>query len=198
MTERLQKILARAGYGSRRTCEEFIRQGRVHVDGQVAQLGERADGHISLITMDGQPVVIPSEYIYIMLNKPRGVLSSSRSQGGHPTLYEYVNIDERVFPVGRLDLDSEGLIILTDDGDLTHRLTHPSYMHEKEYLVQLDQTPTNDQLQRWRDGLELPEGGITLPADVRMDIQEDNTMWIRIVLREGRKRQIRVSAEASV
>jgi 23S rRNA pseudouridine2605 synthase len=196
MTERLQKILARAGYGSRRTCEEFIRQGRVRVDGQVAQLGERADGHISLITMDGQPVVIPSEYIYIMLNKPRGVLSSSRSQGGHPTLYEYVNIDERVFPVGRLDLDSEGLIILTDDGDLTHRLTHPSYMHEKEYLVQLDQTPTNDQLQRWRDGLELPEGGITLPADVRMDIQEDNTRWIRIVLREGRKRQIRVSAEA--
>lgn len=195
MTERLQKILARAGFGSRRTCEEFIRQGRVRVDGQVAQLGERADGRTSQITMDGQPVVIPSEYIYIMLNKPRGVLSSSRSQGGHPTLYDYVNIDERVFPVGRLDLDSEGLIILTDDGDFTHRLTHPSYKHEKEYLVQLDQTPTDDQLQRWRDGLKLPEGGITLPADVRMDIQEDNTRWICIVLREGRKRQIRVSAE---
>lgn len=195
MTERLQKILARAGFGSRRTCEEFIRQGRVRVDGQVAQLGERADGRTSQITMDGQPVVIPSEYIYIMLNKPRGVLSSSRSQGGHPTLYDYVNIDERVFPVGRLDLDSEGLIILTDDGDFTHRLTHPSYKHEKEYLVQLDQTPTDDQLQRWRDGLKLPEGGITLPADVRMDIQEDNTQWICIVLREGRKRQIRVSAE---
>ena len=195
MTERLQKILARAGFGSRRTCEEFIRQGRVRVDGQVAQLGERADGRTNQITMDGQPVVIPSEYIYIMLNKPRGVLSSSRSQGGHPTLYDYVNIDERVFPVGRLDLDSEGLIILTDDGDFTHRMTHPSYKHEKEYLVQLDQTPTDDQLQRWRDGLKLPEGGITLPADVRMDIQEDNTQWICIVLREGRKRQIRVSAE---
>jgi 23S rRNA pseudouridine2605 synthase len=195
MTERLQKILARAGFGSRRTCEEFIRQGRVSVDGRVAQLGETADGDKNLITLDGQPIVIPSEYIYIMLNKPRGVLSSSRSQGGHPTLFDYVNIDERVFPIGRLDLDSEGLIILTDDGGLTHRLTHPSYKHEKEYLVQLDQTPTDDQLQRWRDGIHLPEGGITLPADVRTDIQENDARWIRIVLREGRKRQIRVSAE---
>jgi 23S rRNA pseudouridine2605 synthase len=196
MTERLQKILARAGFGSRRTCEEFIRQGRVCVDGEVAKIGERADWRINLITMDDQPIVIPSEYIYIMLNKPRGVLSSSRSQGGHPTLFDYVNIDERVFPVGRLDLDSEGLIILTDDGDLTHRLTHPSYEHEKEYLVQLDQTPTDDQLQRWRDGIQLPEVGMTLPADVRTDLQEHDPRWIRIVLREGRKRQIRVSAEA--
>lgn len=195
MTERLQKILARAGYGSRRTCEEFIRDGRVRVDGQIARLGDRADGGLSPITLDGKPIVIPSENIYIMLNKPRGVLSSSRSQGGHPTLFDYVDIDERVYPVGRLDLDSEGLIILTDDGDLTHRLTHPSFKHEKDYLVQLDQTPTEDQLQCWRNGIQLPEGGKTLPAKLWTAFQGDDRRWIRIVLREGRKRQVRVSAE---
>ncbi len=196
MTERLQKILARAGYGSRRTCEEFVRQGRVCVDGHVAHLGERTDGRLRLITLDGQPVAIPSENIYIMLNKPRGVLSSSRSQGGHRTLFDYVDIDERVYPIGRLDLDSEGLIILTDDGDLTHRLTHPSFRHEKEYLVQLDQSPTGEQLQYWRDGLRLHDGSVTLPAKVWRDPQGDDARWIRIVLREGRKRQIRLSAKA--
>jgi 23S rRNA pseudouridine2605 synthase len=133
MSERLQKVLARGGLGSRRHCEEIIRAGRVKVNGKTASIGENVDIKTDAITVDSIPVQIPVIHRYIKLHKPIGYLSSSRSQGGRPTIYELVATTERVYPVGRLDLQSEGLILLTDDGDLTQRLSHPRYKHEKEY-----------------------------------------------------------------
>ena len=147
MTERLQKVLARAGYGSRRSCEEIIREGRVLVDGEVAEIGKVVDLQINRITVDGELVDLTPDFIYLMFYKPRGVLSSSRSQGGHKTLYSFIDVDQRIYPVGRLDLHSEGLMLLTNDGALTYRLTHPRFRHEKEYLVELSQRPSEEQLQ---------------------------------------------------
>ncbi|MGD8552825.1 MAG: S4 domain-containing protein, partial [Anaerolineales bacterium] len=141
MSERLQKVLAHAGVASRRKSEELIRQGRVTVDGGRAEIGMKVEPDEVEIRVDGKKISAPERKVYILLNKPTGVLSSTRSQGGLPTVLDLVSIDERVYPVGRLDLDSEGLILLTNDGDLANRLTHPRYEHEKEYRVQLDRRP---------------------------------------------------------
>ena len=131
MKERLQKILARAGFGSRRACEEFISQGRVMVNGEVAQLGQKADLDRDRITLNGKPVRVEHRHTYIVLHKPRGVLSDEGDGSGRlPTVHDLVQVPGRLFPVGRLDLRSEGLILLTDDGDLAYRLTHPSFGHE--------------------------------------------------------------------
>ncbi|MGW8250781.1 MAG: pseudouridine synthase, partial [Anaerolineales bacterium] len=135
MEERLQKILAKAGIGSRRACEELIAKGRVTVNGKVAQLGMKADPERDRILLDGRPVSLQTSNIYIALNKPRNVLSTVESDDPRSTVRDLVPIPERVYPVGRLDADSEGLILLTNDGELTNRLTHPRYGHEKEYRV---------------------------------------------------------------
>jgi len=141
MEERLQKILARAGYGSRRTCEELITSGRVKVNGQVAKLGEKADPEKDQITVDNQIVSIEQEYVYIALYKPRGVLSTTQSSDQRKTVLDLVDTNQRVFPVGRLDFDSEGLMLLTNDGELANRVTHPRYAHEKEYRVLVSKQP---------------------------------------------------------
>jgi len=130
--ERLQKILAQAGFGSRRSCEQFIQAGRVRVNGQVAKIGQKADPSKDKITLDGKPVAARVEYVYIALHKPRNILSTvSPEQGDNrKTVIDLVDVPERVYPVGRLDFDSEGLILLTNDGELANRLTHPRYGHE--------------------------------------------------------------------
>ncbi|MGA9533846.1 MAG: pseudouridine synthase, partial [Anaerolineales bacterium] len=128
-----------------------------------------------------------------MLHKPAEVLSSLQSQGGHETVDALVDVPERLYPVGRLDLDSEGLILLTNDGELTYRLTHPSFEHEKEYRVRLNRPLDPDGLAKWRSGLRIPGLGRTAPADVRFE--DDEKRWIRIVMHEGMKRQIRRTAE---
>jgi 23S rRNA pseudouridine2605 synthase len=134
MEERLQKILARAGFGSRRACEELIRQGRVAVDGKVAQIGQKADPDRDRITVDGKPVELKQGHTYVALYKPQGVLSDEGDGSGRlTTARDLVPLPGHLFPVGRLDLRSEGLILLTDDGALANRLTHPRYSHEKEY-----------------------------------------------------------------
>lgn len=195
MNERLQKVLASAGVASRRGSEDLIRQGRVTVDGKCAELGMKVDARNSVIKVDGRKISGPEDKVYILLNKPAGVLSSTRSQGGLPTVLDKVHVDERVYPVGRLDADSEGLILLTNDGEVANRLTHPRYEHEKEYRVELNAKPDDEQLQTWRRGVVLPDKFRTKPAKVWREPDEPRGHWIRVVLEEGHKRQLRLTAE---
>ena len=191
MQERLQKILARAGYGSRRACEVPIRQGRVLVNGDVARLGQRADPTRDSITVDGKPIQVSHDDVYVALNKPRGVLSDEGDGSGQlTTVRDLVPLPGHLFPVGRLDLLSEGLVLLTSDGDLAHLLTHPRFEHSKEYCVLVQDHPGKHTLRKWRKGVDL-DGRWTAPASVSVMRRERDRCWIRVVLREGRKRQIR-------
>jgi len=191
MEERLQKILAHAGHGSRRSCEVLISEGRVTVNGELATLGQRADVERDTIKVDGQRVRAPEPSIYIALHKPRGVLSDAGDQTRQRrTVFDLVNVSGHLFPIGRLDLMSEGLVLLTNDGDLAHRLTHPRYEHNKVYRVRVEGHPDDKALRSWRRGVYL-DGRKTVPAEVRVERREKGSTWLRVVLREGRKRQIR-------
>lgn len=194
MTERLQKVLARRGLGSRRHCEDLIHAGRVTVNGMVAMLGDKVDPHAVDIRIDGELLYPPEPHRYIKLHKPPGYLCSTQSQGGHPTIFNLVPIPERIHPVGRLDLDSEGLILLTNNGELTQRLTHPSYQHEKEYRVLFEESPSHTQLSHWQGGVLLPDGYLTKRSHISVQSQEQGQTWCNVILREGRKRQIRTMA----
>jgi 23S rRNA pseudouridine2605 synthase len=194
MEERLQKILARAGIGSRRACEEIIVKGRVTVNGKVALIGMKADPVRDRILVNGRPINLETSSIYIALNKPRNVLSTVESDDPRTTVRDLVPVSERIYPVGRLDAESEGLILLTNDGDLTNRLTHPRYGHEKEYRVLVARRPDEEQLAIWRRGVVLPDGYQTGPARVTLDSLFGKGAWLRVILREGRKRQIRETA----
>jgi len=191
MEERVQKLLARAGHGSRRSAEGLIAEGRVTVNGQVIELGAKADPDVDDIRLDGRPVRAPEPSTYIALNKPRGVLSDEGdARGERRTVFDLVKMSAHLFPVGRLDLNSEGLVLLTDDGDLAHRLTHPRYEHTKEYHILVEGRPESEVLERWRQGLYL-DGRRTAPAEVSVLRHDGGQTWLRVVLREGRKRQIR-------
>ena len=191
MDERLQKILARAGFGSRRACEELIRQGRVKVNGVVAQIGQKADPDRDRITVDGNTIQVARRHVYVALHKPRGVLSDEGDEAGRfSTVRDLVGLPGRLFAVGRLDLQSEGLLLLTDDGDLANRLTHPRYEHAKEYQVDVEGQPDEETLKRWRRGVFL-DGRRTAPAEVAVLQSERDHTWLRVVMREGRKRQVR-------
>lgn len=189
--ERLQKVLARSGVASRRRCEELIAAGRVKVNGEtVSTPGSKVDPEHDRIEVDGKLIALPRRHIYLLLNKPAGYVSTVHDPHGRPAVMDLVDTPARLYPVGRLDLDSEGLLLLTDDGDLTQRLTHPSYEHEKEYHVWVDGQPTARTLQRLREGIEL-EDGFTWPAEVTILHQEGDGTWLRFVVHEGRKRQLR-------
>ncbi len=188
---RLQKILAHAGVASRRKAEELIRQGRVTVNGRVVtELGARADPARDDIRVDGERVRPVSEHVYILLNKPRGVLSVMEDARGRRSLGDLVQVPVRLYPVGRLDVTSEGLILLTDNGELANLLTHPRYQHEKEYHVLVNGHPTDKTLEAWRRGVML-EGKLTAPAQVEVLRKEKEATLLRVVMREGRKRQVR-------
>ena len=189
--ERLQKVLARLGFGSRRACEELIAEERVTVNGEVAQLGRRVDVEHDEVAVDGAPVGIRPDLVYYLLNKPTDVITTADDPQGRPTVVEIVPSEPRVFPVGRLDADTEGLLLLTNDGTLTHRLTHPSFGVEKEYLAQVDGVPSRAALRRLREGIEL-EDGMTAPA--RVTAVED--ALLRITIHEGRNRQVRRMCDA--
>lgn len=192
MEERVQKILARAGYGSRRSCEDLIIAGRVAINGVKAILGSKADQVHDTITVDGKELPREeAEKIYIALYKPRGVLSDTDPNDPRQTVFDLVDVPGHLFAVGRLDLDSEGLILLTNDGILANRLTHPRYGHEKEYRVLVASRPDDDQLKAWRSGVVLDDGYRTQPAEVRVEQPFGKGAWLRVILREGRKRQIR-------
>src|SRR5262249_37958718 len=153
--ERVQKLLARAGIGSRRACEELIAAGRVTVDGEVARLGARADPARQRVELDGVPVVVRDDVVYYLLNKPAGVVSTANDPQGRTTVVDLVPQHPRVFPVGRLDTDTSGLILLTNDGELTQLLTHPSHGVRKTYLAEVTGIPSARALHSLRHGVDL-------------------------------------------
>ena len=189
--ERLQKVLARAGVGSRRTNEALIAEGRVTVNGEVAILGRRVDAQTDRIALDGVPVVVDTTLVHWLLNKPAGYVTTAHDTHGRPTVLDLVPGAPRVFPVGRLDLDTEGLLLLTNDGDLTQLLTHPRHGVEKEYYVEVEGKPTPAELRTLRTGVELDDGP-THPARAKI-LQESGsgTTALTIVVKEGRKRMVR-------
>jgi 23S rRNA pseudouridine2605 synthase len=189
--ERLQKVLARTGIGSRRVCEDLIAEGRVTVNGAVAELGRRVDPETDRVEVDGVPLSVREGLVHYLLNKPAGVVTTASDPQGRPTVVELVPAEPRVFPVGRLDADTEGLLLLTNDGDLTHRLTHPSFGVEKEYLALVEGTPSAGALRRLREGVELDDG-VTAPA--RASLQPPSSLTL--VIHEGRNRQVRRMCEA--
>jgi 23S rRNA pseudouridine2605 synthase len=193
MEERLQKILAQAGYGSRRACETIIEAGRVRVNGYIAVLGQKADPLKDKISVDGKPIAAAEQLTYIALYKPRNVLSTVEAEAGdqRQTVRDLIPVEGHLYPVGRLDFDSEGLVLMTNDGDLTNRLTHPKFGHEKEYRVLIARRPDEEQLNTWRRGVVLEDGYKTQPADVRFESTSGKGAWIRVTMGEGRKRQIR-------
>jgi 23S rRNA pseudouridine2605 synthase len=193
--ERLQKLLARAGLGSRRACEVLIAEGRVRVDDAVATLGTRADPKTARVTVDDIPVVVAPDAVYWLCNKPSGYVTTVRDPQQRPTVLELVPPEPRVFPVGRLDLDSEGLLLLTNDGELTQLLTHPSHGVEKEYLAEVEGVPGPAALRTLRDGVELDDG-LTYPARVRLVQKRRDRSALSITIHEGRKRQVRRMCEA--
>lgn len=194
--ERLQKVLAHAGVASRRRAEELIRAGRVRVNGQVVRkLGTKVDPERDVIAVDGQPIAQFASHTYILLHKPPGVLSTTHDPHGRPTVLDLVETEARVYPVGRLDKDSEGLILLTDDGELAHRLTHPRYEHEKAYRVLVEGRPDERALRKLQEGVELEEE-VTWPAAVEVEAEEGGGAWLRVVIHEGRKRQVRRMCQA--
>lgn len=185
-TEKLHKVLARAGVGSRRTCEDLIADGRVTVDGRVAQLGSRVDPHVAHLEVDGVGVGVRPDAVYYLLHKPAGVYSTAADEHGRTTVVDLVPAEPRVFPVGRLDAATEGLLILTNDGDLTYSLTHPKFGVDKEYLVHVKGRVNSGAIRRLREGVELTDG-MTAPAKV----SEPLPGVLRIVIHEGRNHQVR-------
>jgi pseudouridine synthase len=190
---RLQKYIADCGLASRRKAEELIRAGKVKVNGQIiTQLGTKIDPAKDKVFVDGKLLKPKADKIYIKLNKPRGYYSSCVSQRGERTVLDLVkNVKERLYPVGRLDVASEGLMILTNDGELANRLMHPRYEHEKEYIINVECRITNDELMKLQSGIVI-DGEKTRPAKIALIGQKE----FRIILKEGKKRQIRKMVEA--
>jgi len=189
--ERLQKVLARAGIGSRRRSEELIEGGAITINGTVATLGDKVDVDVDTVAVDGVRIGVAPGLVYYLLNKPAGVVTTTADTHGRPTVIDRVPAEPRVFPVGRLDQDTEGLLLLTNDGDLAHRLTHPSFGVDKEYVAQVEGVPTRGALRALRQGVELDDGP-TAPATAALG----SDGLLRLVIHEGRNRQVRRMCEA--
>ena len=205
MKERLQKILARAGHGSRRSAEALITAGRVTVNGvRVTELGTAADAEADHIEVDGRPIEVAAAPVYLAMNKPVGFLTSVSDPRGRRTVLDLYppGLPHHVFPIGRLDRDSEGLLLLTNDGEFAHRLAHPRFELDKEYHALVRGTPSTDALRRLRGGVEI-EGRRTSPADVEVVAtppfgHEARTghAWLKLIIHEGRRRQVRLMCAA--
>ena len=207
--ERLQKLIARAGLASRRRAEELIVDGRVRVNGTVAVIGASADPAVDRIEVDGRPLPSPSRAVHLAVHKPPGFLSSAHDERGRRSVVGLVDAGgERLWPAGRLDVESEGLMILTNDGDWANRVLHPRYGNEREYAALVSPPPTRAVLQRLRDGVELEDGPARVldarfalpPPEVERERDEAGA-WIRVRIGEGRKREVRrmfAAVDASV
>jgi 23S rRNA pseudouridine2605 synthase len=194
--QRLQKILAQAGIASRRRSEELLRAGRVSVNGQVVSaMGTQADPERDHIEVDGQRIVLEVEPVYFLLRKPRGYLSTCYDPQGRKTVLELVPYIPGLHPVGRLDRDTTGLLILSNDGSFTQALTHPRHGISKTYVAQVRGRPTPTALQTLRSGVRL-EGGLTLPAQVELLEKRADASVLALTIREGRNRQVRRMLEA--
>ena len=189
--ERVQKVLARAGVRSRRVCDDLVAAGRVTVNRVPAEPGQRVDPRADEVAVDGVPVPVAPDLVYYLLNKPSGVVTTASDPEGRPTVLDLVPAEPRVFPVGRLDFDTEGLIVLTNDGALAQRLAHPSHGVPKEYLAEVEGTPGPAALRRLREGVELDDGP-SAPAVVGQVAPHA----LRIVVHQGRNRQVRRMLEA--
>lgn len=194
MMERLQKLIAHAGLASRREAEEMIADGRVTVDGQPAHLGQKIDRETARVEVDGVPLPVAPDLVYYLLNKPQGVVSTAQDTHGRTTVVDLVHADTRVYPVGRLDMESEGLILLTNDGTLAELLTHPRFEVEKTYTVLVEGVPSKERLRRLRDGVMLDDGPARA-ASVRVLDTHAGRALLEIVMREGRNREIRRMCE---
>jgi len=190
-SERLQKVLAAAGLGSRRQCEELITTGRVEIDRKVVtELGTRVDSARQEVRVDGTPLKKP-KLVYYAVNKPSGVVSTNRDPSGRPRVIDLIPSDqERLFAIGRLDLYSEGLILVTNDGELANRLTHPRYGVSKTYRVTVAGTPTREVLDQLRHGIHLAEG-LARAEHISIKSRHKESTVLEMVLREGKNREIR-------
>jgi pseudouridine synthase len=188
--ERVQRALARAGFGSRRACEELIAAGRVEVGGRVVALGDRVDPERDELRVDGRRVSVDPGLRYLALHKPRGVTTTMRDAHAERDLRRFLPKGPRVFAVGRLDRDTEGLLLLTNDGELAHRLAHPRHGVEKEYLAEVDGAPSARQLGRLRRGVRLDDG-VARATQARAVGRTGGRGAVRLVLTEGRKREVR-------
>lgn len=188
--ERLQKVMAHAGIASRRASEELISQGRVSVNGTVAELGTKADPATDDIRLDGERINVDVELVHVMLNKPQGVVSTADDPEGRPTVTDLVTLPQRLYPVGRLDLDSEGLLLLTNDGELTNALLHPSSQVDKIYVALVRGTVKDHTVTTLLDGVELDDGWARPTSCEVLESQRDRTL-IQLTMTEGRKREVR-------
>lgn len=196
MRERLQKVLAAMGVASRRRAEEMIGRGEVTVNGRVASLGETVDAERDHIAVRGVPLTSAPATVYLALNKPAGFVTSLRSTHGERTVSDLVGTGERVFPVGRLDRSTSGLLLMTNDGDWANLVTHPRYEVEKEYIAVVEGSPSSAVLRRLREGVVLEDGSRTAPARVELITSQGESSRLRITVIEGKKRQIRQMAAA--
>jgi 23S rRNA pseudouridine2605 synthase len=191
MEQRLQKIIAEMGIASRRKAEELITEGRVTVNGKTAVIGMKADLSADHIKVDGKLLVNPEKKVYFIFNKPAGVVTSLSDPEGRPTVNDFLRgIKQRVFPVGRLDYDSEGMLILTNDGEFTHAVLHPSRKIPKTYLVKIKGALEEEEIIKLRSGIRL-DRSVTAPAKVKRLRKAEHNSWIEMTITEGKKRQIR-------
>ncbi len=194
MEERIQKIIASSGVCSRRKAEELIQAGKVRVNGTIAKLGDKADAEADVVEVSGRVITSGQRY-YIMLNKPRGYITSLDDERDRKTVNELVDVGTRIHPVGRLDYNSEGLLVMTNDGALTYRLTHPSHEIPKGYIVTV-RGKLEDAITILKSSIEI-DGRMTRPADVSVIREDSDGGLLHIILREGRNRQIRRMCEAA-
>lgn len=193
---RLQKFLAQAGISSRRGAEEMIRQGRVKVNGKPAEIGSQVDPSKDEVRLDGKSIFLRAQKVYLAFNKPGGCITTMRDPQGRKTVFDFLPaLSQRIFPVGRLDYDAEGLLLLTNDGELSNRLLHPRYGISKVYEVKVKGRPSLKALEKLRSGVEL-EDGVTAPALVDLIRELPGSTWLRITLHQGWNRQLKRMGEA--
>ena len=189
--ERLQKIIAQAGLASRRQAEQWLQDGRVRVNGRQVTLGDKADPGVDQIEVDGRPLPKAEKKLYLLLNKPLGFVTTLKDPQGRPTIRRFLNgVDQRVYPVGRLDVNSEGLLLLTNDGWLTQHLLHPRHQVSKTYRVKISGRISPEACKQLEEGVAL-EDGLTAPAVVRNVHYSARNSWFDLEIREGRNRQVR-------
>ena len=193
--ERVQKVLAAAGLGSRRACEQLIAAGRVAVDGTVVALGAKADATSQVITVDGERIHSNPTLVYLLLNKPAGYVTTVTDPQGRPTVMDLIPASPRVYPVGRLDRDTEGLLLLTNDGELANRVAHPRYEIEKTYVAQIRGPAKRRAVRQLLDGVPLDDGVAKARSVRELGSAADHTL-VEIVLAEGRKREVRRMLQA--
>ena len=194
---RINKYLAECGVASRRAADKLIAEGRVSVNGKkMTEPGYDVVLDNDTVTVDGKRVKPVSRYTYLMLNKPKGCICTRKDELGRKTVYDYIRTDKKLDCVGRLDYDSEGLLLLTNDGDLLHRLTHPAFAVPKTYIAKIEGDLAPQEIERWQKGLTLEDGSVTQPAGVKILGKENNLTRLELVLHEGKNREIRRMAEA--